>query len=57
MWYEQFKMCSFVTGGNGSSFKPPSADEEIGSSVTTSWVLMVVCIVGFQSDRDICQRM
>lgn len=51
-WYEQFKMCCLVTGGNGSSVKP-LVDLEMGSSVTISRVLMAVYVHVCRNDGNV----
>ncbi len=41
LWYEQFKMCSLVTGGKGNSLYPTSTGAEAVSSLVASCVVMV----------------
>lgn len=43
-WYEQFKICCLVTGGNGSSVNPLSTGAEVSRSVIDSAELMVAGI-------------
>jgi hypothetical protein len=62
LWYEQFKICSFVTGGNGSSVRPPTVDGAFALLLANSCALMVVYAEVSGGDRDgstkfLCQTM